>query len=71
MILGCATRIFDNFAELQSFLTRTYAQRYAANIARKSRPSPRATCRSGIDAGCKRSSSVFQFVSLSVGTLKQ
>jgi hypothetical protein len=34
-ILGCATRIFDNFAELQSFLTRTYAQRYAANISRE------------------------------------
>ena len=34
-ILGCATRIFDNFADLQSFLTRTYAQRFAANIARE------------------------------------
>jgi hypothetical protein len=34
-ILGCATRVFDNFAELQSFLSRTYAQRYAANIVKE------------------------------------
>jgi len=27
-ILGCASRLFDNFDDLQSFLTRTYAQRY-------------------------------------------
>ncbi|MGZ4818984.1 MAG: hypothetical protein ACXVZJ_10185 [Terriglobales bacterium] len=34
-ILGCATRIFDSFAELQMFLTRTYAQRFAVNVTRE------------------------------------
>jgi hypothetical protein len=34
-ILGCATGIFDNFAELQSFLARTYAQRCAVNAAQE------------------------------------
>jgi hypothetical protein len=34
-ILGCASRIFDSFPELQSYLSRTYAQRYAANIVKE------------------------------------
>lgn len=34
-ILGCASRLFDNFDDLQSFLTRTYAQGYAVNVARE------------------------------------
>jgi hypothetical protein len=34
-ILGCSTQVFESFAELQSFLTRTYAQRYLANVTRE------------------------------------
>ncbi len=36
-ILGCATKVFMNFAELQSFLAAKYGQRYAANVAREVR----------------------------------
>jgi hypothetical protein len=34
-ILGCATKIFVNFAELQSFLTSRYAHRHALNITKQ------------------------------------
>jgi hypothetical protein len=34
-ILGCASRLFDNFDDLQAFLTRTYAQRYTVNVTRE------------------------------------
>ena len=34
-ILGCAGKVFISFPELQSFLTRTYSQRYAVNIAKE------------------------------------
>jgi len=34
-ILGCATKVFDSFIELQKFLARTCAQHYAVNVAKK------------------------------------
>jgi hypothetical protein len=34
-ILGCATRVFESFTELQTYLARTYAQRYTVNVGKE------------------------------------
>ena len=34
-ILGCATRVCENFDDLQAVLARTYANRYAVNIVKE------------------------------------